>query len=325
MRQHLCRRFIRAGRPGLGPDGLLYVAEETAGVVSQVGPTGNITPVLAGLSSPEGIAFDDQGNLFVVEDVANGRLIRRTPAGVTTTLAGGLDAPEGVVAAADGTIYLTESNAQLFINDPTQWKSRVTAVDAGGTVTRLITTTPVLNGFNVEFLSFSGLTLGADGLLYVANETAGAVVIQPPYTLTTTKSIITVNPTTAADTLFSEGLIGPEGLRFADAGQFPLYVAGEDVSGGDQGQLSQVASDGSSILLCAGFGNMEDVIVDHEGRLYVSDDTNGRIVQLGQGSANIYFSASYSKRVIKTTSSPLFFRSLYFSLATGRLFLLDAI
>ena len=45
------------------PSGVLHVAEEAAGRVSQIGPSGLVTPLMTGLQYPEGIAFDDAGSL----------------------------------------------------------------------------------------------------------------------------------------------------------------------------------------------------------------------------------------------------------------------
>jgi hypothetical protein len=217
--------------------------------------------------------------LYVVEDVQNGRLIQRTPAGVVTTLATNLDAPEGVVVASDGTVYLTESNVQ-FEGNPTLWQSHLTSVSTGGTVTRLTTSAPVINGFNVEFFSASGLTIGPTGLVYVANETAGIEVVQSPFTLTTTKSISEVNVIAGTSAMFSNGLTAPEGLRFSNVG-FPLYTAEEGETG--NGRVSRVLSDGSFATLCTGFGAIEDVAVDGNRWLYITDDTNGRIVRIDDG------------------------------------------
>jgi len=268
------------------PAGILHVAEETAGRVSQVGPTGLITPVITGLTSPEGIAFDESGNLYVVEDVQAGRLIRRSPAGLTTMLVTGLDAPEGVVWAASDTLYVTESNLQ-FTTDPSHLRARIAAVSSSGVVSRVITSTPTIAGTDVTFWSYAGLVIGPDGVLHVTNEISGreitrTVVVVPgvltlTFTLSTTDSVFAVDPATGERTLFASGLVSPEGLRFSASGNFPLYVAEEDVGDGE-GRLSQVESDGSHAPLCTGFSTIEDVAVDQKGRLYVSEDASGLVI-----------------------------------------------
>jgi len=239
------------------PSGVLHVAEETAGRVSRIEAGGSITTVISSLANPEGIAFDAEGNLYVVEDVQNGRLVRVTPGGDMTELATSLDAPEGVVWASDGTTYITESNLEF---DPSHLQTRVTAV-VSPSVTVLTTDT---------LSSYAGITWGADGLLYVTNELSGLWV-------GIDDSVFTVDPATGARTLFATGLIAPEGLRFAANGDFPLYVAEEDTGGG-AGRLSRIEADGSHTPFCTGFDSIEDVAVDDNGRLYVSEDSSGWVI-----------------------------------------------
>lgn len=278
------------------PAGDLYVAEELAGRVSQIGASGAITPVITGLSHPEGIAFDDTGNLYVVEDITGGRVVTRSTAGVTGTLVGGLDAPEGIVWVSDGnpggTLYVTESNLDnalaMSSTTPSDYRTHVTAVSLAGTKTRILTTTAqfVVNFPTIEatFWSYAGITLGPDGFLYFTNELSGQEITQTvaPFTIhaVSTDSVYTattaVAPTTA-NSFADNTLIGPEGLRFSASGDFPLYVAEEDdVSG--VGRISRVQSDGSISSFCTGFFEIEDVAVDQNGWLYISEDTTGLVI-----------------------------------------------
>ena len=272
------------------PDGSLYVAEERAGRVSRIDPAGEVTTVWTGLSSPEGIAFDDAGNLYVVEDVPSGRLIQRAADGTTTTLAAGLEAPEGVAWGPDGALYVTESSIE-FATRPQDLRSRITRVSFSGEVTRILTDTPVLEGTRVMFNSYAGIVAGPGDRLYVTNELSGVEVTQtvvlipgePTTTLTlsTTDSVFAVDPVAGTRTLLAGGLIAPEGLRFAPgntaAPRFPLYVAEEDTGDG-RGRLSVVGPDGSPSTLCTGFLSIEDVVLDGQGRLYVSEDGRDGLV-----------------------------------------------
>jgi len=224
---------------------MLHVAEETAGQVSRIESDGSVTPVITGLANPEGIAFDNTGNLYVVEDIQGGRLVKMATDGITITLATGLDAPEGVVWASDGTLYITESNVQFASIPPDLPRTRVTAVSPLGEVTRILTDT--------LYWSYAGITMGSNGLLYVTNEASG---------VGTHDSIFTVDPATPMTrTLFASNLVTPEGLRFAANGEFPLYVA-EENTGGGAGLLSWVEANGSHMPFCTGFYSIEDVIQD---------------------------------------------------------------
>lgn len=266
--------------------GLLHVAEEVAGRVSQVGPTGAITPVIAGLTNPEGIVFDDADNLYVVEDTLPGRLIKADSDGLTSTLAADLEGAEGVAWTSEGTLYVSESNIE-FVTTPADLRTRLAAVSSSGVVTRIITNTAEIQGTHVAFWSYAGVAVGSDGLLYITNELAGreitrTVVVIPgvlttTFALSTTDSIFVVDPVTGTRHLFASGLVSPEGLRFRALDRFPLYVAEEDVGDG-AGRLSQVEPDGSFSPLCTGFLSIEDVAVDRRGWLYVSEDDSGLII-----------------------------------------------
>lgn len=260
------------------PSGVLHVAEETAGRVSRIESGGSITTVVSGLANPEGIAFDTDSNLYVVEDIQNGRLLQVTPSGDTNELATNLDWPEGVVWASGGTTYITESNFEEL--DPFNLQTRVTAV-VSPSVTVLTTDT---------LSSYAGITLGADGLLYVTNELSG---------FASGNSVFTVDPVTGTRTLFVAGLRAPEGLRFAANGDFPLYVAEEDTGEG-AGRVSRIEADGSHAPFCTGFGEIEDVAVDDSGRLYVSEDSTGFIIVI-EYNEYLPINLSVSKTVTPTT------------------------
>lgn len=261
----------------IDPSGGLYVAEERAGRVSRIDAAGNVTPVLEGLNHPEGIAFHAWfGDLYVVEDVADGRLLVMDRDGSVTTLAQGLEAPEGVSKVPGEPVYVTESNFQ-FSSVP-GLRTRIAAVERQGQVTRVITDTPVLEGGLVRAWSYAGIASGPDGRLYVTNELSGRE-IAGALTLSSTDSIFIIDPVAGTRELLASGLIAPEGLHFASGGEFPLYVAEEDVGGG-HGRISAVDADGTHAPLCTGFMTIEDVAVDDRGTLYVSEDGSGTVIRI---------------------------------------------
>jgi hypothetical protein len=111
--------------------------------------------------------------------------------------------------------------------------------------------------------SYSGITLGVDGLLYVANEASN---------VGTTDSIFQVDPVTGERKVFASDLTAVEGLSFSPGGGFPLFATEEDLGDGT-GRLDLVQADGTHRVLCTGFRSPEGVVVDSKGNLYVTDHT----------------------------------------------------
>ncbi|MFK7804704.1 MAG: hypothetical protein AB8G95_23915 [Anaerolineae bacterium] len=292
------------------PNGLLHVAEETAGGVSdgkisQVSAAGVVTPIMTGLVRPEGIAFDTNGNLYYVDDnIDNGALIKRSPGGVTTTLPITLTSPEGVaVSADDSIIYVTASDAEKAVEDNPgpgdvlNYKTYLYAISsvAPYTTTTLLEVAPdltiVFPIVTVEQPSFSGITIGSDGKIYIASESSGAEGSRsvPPFTVnvTSTRSIFVVDPlsppvpNTTAPAPFIEHLSIPEGLRFQGS-TFPLLIVEEGAVGADEGRLLSADAAGNTTVLCDGFKALEDVIVGSDGAIYVTEDSTGRIIKLAE-------------------------------------------
>lgn len=249
------------------PAGLLYVAEETAGRVTRINTDGSKTTILTGLTLPEGIAFDTAGNLYVVEDLPES--YNATPGRLIRR------APDGSATtlasnlnAPEGVVWRADGTI-FFTESTVQYVA--SQFDYLTRVRAIVPPgTPTTVNSNVWFWSYAGITLGSDGLLYVTNEASGTG---------TTDSVFTINPNTGVRALFASNLIRPEGLRFSANGNFPLYVVEEDIGGG-AGRLSRVEANGSHTPLCTGFLGIEDVIQDPAGRLYISEDDSGFVVVL---------------------------------------------
>ena len=133
--------------------GNLYITEYDTHGVRKFTPGGIITTVAgnhisgsggdggaaisASLANPEGVAVDNQGNLFIA-DRSNGRIRKVTPGGIITTVAGGggafgdgglatnaqLDRPMDVAVDAAGNLFIPDLGFR-----------RLRKVSAGGTIT----------------------------------------------------------------------------------------------------------------------------------------------------------------------------------------------
>jgi uncharacterized repeat protein (TIGR01451 family) len=239
-----------------------------------------------------------------------------------TELATGLHYPEGVTVGADGLIYITESDLESLVgsNNPADFQNARAYVSsvaptAPYTYTRLHTASPNISGapptFVGSFDSFSGITQGEDGLLYVGNEMSGVETSQMAggftFIFTSTRSVFTVDPQTSDFALFASDLTTVEGLHFNAESTFPLYVAEEDTSGAannQTGRVSRVNDDGSHTPFCTGFFDIEDVLVAADGTIYVSEDTSGLVIALNLQTATPESDLTVSKTADVTSTVP---------------------
>ncbi len=118
-----------AGPTGIAVDaaGLLYIADSYNHRVRRVRANGTLesfagtgdngTAGLNGpatraqLTEPRALFADRQGNLYIGDNLRNGRVLRVDPAGTLTNAAPNVtfDTPQGIAIAADGALYVTES------------------------------------------------------------------------------------------------------------------------------------------------------------------------------------------------------------------------
>jgi hypothetical protein len=239
---------------------------------------------------------------------------------VITVLHDDLNSPEGVAIGAGGTIYVTASDAEKAVDDNPSpadladignYKTYLYSINPTGPFTSTtllaIPTEPQIDLFAqtaiIDQPSFSGITIGLDGKIYVASESSGisdsrVVMVPNPLfpiqqievtvNVTSTRSVFVVDPLSPpsdpskAPSPFVEGSIAPEGLRFqsAEGTGFPLLIVEKSSAGSNSGKLISADINGNTTELCTGFNAIEDVIVDSEGNIYVTEDSDGQIVKL---------------------------------------------
>jgi len=181
-----------SGPYGIAIDGSgnLYIADQSnnrirkitpAGVVSTFAGSGNFGYAdgngnTASFRSPSGVAVDAQDNVYVA-DLGNNRIRKITPAGVVSTLAGSgsyshadgngtsasIKEPSGIAVDASGNVYVAETGGN-YIRKITS-SGQVTTIAGTGAFnsTDGIGTAAAINHPR-------GVTVGADGTIYVAEE-----------------------------------------------------------------------------------------------------------------------------------------------------------
>ncbi len=242
----------------LSPSGDIYAVSETDGCIYRINENGYKEIFAAGFRNPEGIAVSGSGMIYVVEDIEEGRLIGITPSGDMEVIAEGLSFPEGVAVTEDGNILITESSIEAGVLFPIL--SEVRQVNSGD----------ICSVYSSLYLwSLSDIAVDSSGIVYVCNELSGYGFISA--------SIIRIDPFDGSWSVFCRGLHACEGICFDVNGEFPMYVVEEDTGGGS-GRISVVDSDGVASVFASGFQNLEDIVVDGSGRIYVSEDTSGRII-----------------------------------------------
>jgi sugar lactone lactonase YvrE len=130
----------------IGPDGLLYIADnnnhrvrkvDAAGIIRTVAGTGSSgfsgdggPATAARLAEPRNIAFGPDGSLYIVDQI-NDRIRRVTPGGTITTFASGFSLPRDVAVDSAGNVYVAdESRKKVYRVDPT---GRVSTFAGNGT------------------------------------------------------------------------------------------------------------------------------------------------------------------------------------------------
>ncbi len=258
---------IRNGRavPALEPD--WYVVDDLPGWLLAGGEPASfwLQPILR---SPEGIAFSEDGKLYVVEDSPNGRLLefRQDVQGkyreAHVIPVPSLEQPcswEGVTVAQDGRIFLAGSTLEageglfygiVLVRYPSgKWA----AVDYG------------------PLASFSCAALSRDeDILVVSEEITGHIAWWDAV-----RHIVIGTVTQDLSNIESVWVL-PDGSILA------AQESGNGPKGEKGGRLFRInPQTGEARIVADGFGTIETVVASREtGRLYVTEDSSGRLFEL---------------------------------------------
>jgi sugar lactone lactonase YvrE len=95
-------------------NGNLFVAEKDTNLILKYTPTGAKSIFASDLHLPTSLAFDATGNLFVADFLGNA-ILKITPAGTKTTFATGLHNPSGLAFDRAGNLYVSEYAAGTLL------------------------------------------------------------------------------------------------------------------------------------------------------------------------------------------------------------------
>ena len=297
----------------LDTQGNLYIADTANARVRRVTPAGTISTVagngthgysgdggdarLTSLWSPQGVALDTQGNLYIA-DMANARIRRVSPAGTISTVAGngkrgfsgdGGDAqsaslrfPRGVALDTQGNLYIAdEQNHRIRRVTPAGTISTVAGNGKGGFSGD--------GGDSASALLWSPFDLALDtqGNLYIADEQNHRIRrVTPAGTISTVAGNGKGGFSGDGGDAQSASLRLPRGVALDTQGN--LYIA--DPANArirrvtPAGTISTVAgngthgySDGGGDARLASLWSPQGVALDTQGNLYIADEQNHRI------------------------------------------------
>jgi len=274
----------------------LPVSGVGTGPQAAFGPGGAETTMGSQLISPEGLAVDAAGNVYVT-DIALQEVIKIAPNGKQTMVGSGLEVPAGVAVDGAGNVYITDSQAdQVFKVSPGgamstigrgfEWPSGV-AVDGEGNVyvsdpfivaVDKITPGGVQTQVGSGYITPAGVAVDAAGNVYVA-DTYDATVFR-------------ITPGGKQTTLGS-GLISPAAVAVDAASNVYITDAGSNT-------VYEVTLDGTQTTVSQGLDVPNGVALDGSGNLYVANTFDQQVLKIDRADAP---SLSFEPTRIGSTST----------------------
>jgi sugar lactone lactonase YvrE len=206
---------------------------------------GPITTFVSGLNTPQGLAFDSSGNLYVA-NYESGTVTEVNTAGATAIFASGFTHPEGLAFDKAGNLYVANGDNAGTVSE----------VSPSGVVTTFA-------DYNTGLYYPKGLAFDGSGNLYAADIAFTTVTKLPP-------------GGEAGNFDYGFGNYNQWGLAFDGAGN--LYIANPY-----NGAVSEVAAGGKVSTFATGFHDPEGLAFDSKGNLYVANTGNDTVTMVTPG------------------------------------------
>jgi len=245
------------------------------------GPGGARSSVGGNFVSPQGVAVDAKGNVYVT-DIGLQEVFKITPGGIQTTLGTGLEVPEDVAVDGAGNVYITDSQADaVFKVTPGGVQTMVgsgfsypvgVAVDGAGNVyvsDPFVPTVFQITPGGVQTMVGSNYNTPAG----VAVDAAGNVYVADTFDATVFK--ITPGGT---QTMIGSGLISPAAVAVDAAGD--VYITDSATNA-----VYEVTPGGKQTTVSGGLDVPNGVILDGLGNLYVADTFNSQVTKIDRADA----------------------------------------
>jgi len=234
-------KFISPQGVAVDAAGNVYVTDIGRQEAFKITPRGTQTTVGTGLQVPEDVSVDGAGNVYITDSQADA-VFKVTPGGVQTTVGSGFSYPVGVAVDGAGDVY---------VSDP--------FVDAVFEITPAGAQTMVGGGYNTP----AGVAVDAAGNVYVA-DTFNATVFK-----------ITPNGT---QTMVGSGLISPAAVA-VDAAE-DVYITDSATDA-----VYEVTPSGNQTTVSTGLDVPNGVTLDGSGNLYVADTFNEQVTKIDRADA----------------------------------------
>jgi len=209
---------------------------------------GTARPTLTGVRGTEGLVIARDGTIYYSRSGGVGRIS-----------VDGTSDDNWVNIAGASTVWglaLDASNATLYVASPTSG-AIYAVVTATGASTEL---TGTLNQPN-------GLTMGPDGALYVGDFGDGAV-----YRVDTTSG--------ATTEVTTSNVASANGVAFAPGDPNTLYVLSYSAGTLTALTLDATHTETARRVVARSLGNPDGITLDDAGRIYITDNGAGRVIQL---------------------------------------------